>query len=75
MPSKGKPPMPAELSENDDRGGTPNWATYVMFSAIAFAFSMVGGCINRQEARQRHEQYLGKMEEIRQEVIARRGNR
>jgi len=46
-----------------------------MFSAIAFAFSMVGGCINRQEARQRHEQYLGKMEEIRQEVIARRGNR
>jgi len=45
--------------------GPPSWATYIAFTLITFAASMVGGCINRQEALQKHDQVLGKIEELR----------
>lgn len=49
-------------------GGTPNWVTYVILSAITFSSSMVCGWINRVETRTKHEQLLGKIEEVQKSV-------
>lgn len=67
--------MPEPSSESARELPAMDWSAYLVFTLITLAASMVGGCINRQEARQKHEQILGKVEEIRQEVIARRDNR
>lgn len=48
--------------------GSPNWRAYFVFTVITVTASLFGGCVNRMENRQKHEQILGEIEKVRLEI-------
>lgn len=57
--------MAKAMTEDHPRSdGAPSWVTYLALTAATFCASMIGGWFNRMENRAKHEQLLGKIEEV-----------
>lgn len=44
--------------------GPPQWRAYLFLTTITLVASIFGGCVNRQQNNQKHEQMIGRQEEL-----------
>lgn len=55
------------MEDSTDQHSSP-WWTYLTLTAITFTASLLGGWFNRSENRAKHEQLLGKIEEVQRDM-------